>query len=82
MTEAYLKIAFVNCLKWNKEEEAQQWAEAVLKLEETNFYAMLVKSLSKNNIEERIDELKKLIKLKPDYARVYNGLGNAYYNLR
>lgn len=43
---------------------------------------MLVKALCKKNLEERIKELKKLIEFKPDFARVYNGLGNAYYNLR
>ena len=41
---------------------------------------MLIRALCSKDLEQRIEELKKLIELRPDYARTYNGLGNAYYN--
>jgi tetratricopeptide (TPR) repeat protein len=43
---------------------------------------MLIIALGKKNMQERAKDLNELIRFKPSYARTYNALGNAYYNLR
>ena len=45
-----------------------------------NIYASLIKALCIKSVEDRIEALKEVLDIKADYARPYNGLGNAYYN--
>lgn len=75
-----MKIAFIYCLKWNRDGEAAEWARQVLALNPKNCYAKLIAALCNRDLSVRIQELKELIEELPDYARPYNGLGNAYYN--
>ena len=79
-SQPLLKLAFIYCLKWNRDEEAAKWAELALEKEHGNFYALLIRALCGKDMMKRVQQLEELIEVKPDYARPYNGLGNALYN--
>lgn len=76
----YQKIANIYCFKLNKDDQATIWADKCLALNPQNNYARLIKALCVKLIDERIEALKEVIDHISDYARPYNGLGNAYYN--
>lgn len=64
----------------NRDGEATVWAEKCLEINPSNIYACLIKSLCIKSVDERIERLKDILEIVSDYARPYNGLGNAYYN--
>lgn len=64
----------------NRDGEATVWAEKCLEIKPSNIYACLIKSLCIKSVDERIERLKDILEIVSDYARPYNGLGNAYYN--
>jgi hypothetical protein len=51
-----------------------------LEINPDNIYAILIKALCIKSVDERINKLLELLEVIKDYARPYNGLGNAYYN--
>jgi tetratricopeptide (TPR) repeat protein len=54
VAQAYLKIAFIYCLKWNRDSEAVQWAEHTTKLQSQNYYAQLILALCSKELYQRV----------------------------
>jgi tetratricopeptide (TPR) repeat protein len=75
-----VRISFIYCLKWNRDGEAGEWARQGLALKPKDCYGKLVAALCNRDLDLRVGELQALIEEMPEYARPYNGLGNAFYN--